>query len=223
MTKFKNILLGTLICAIGVILTLNILEITDIDIFFDGWWTLFIIIPCLFGLIDDKDKTGNLIGLLIGVGLLLACQDYISFGLIMKLAIPVILIIVGLSFIFKDVIYSKIRSKAKAMSNKDAKECCATFASQNINFDNEEFQGCNLNAVFGGIKCDLRNAKITENQVITASAIFGGIDILVPNNVKVKVMSTSIFGGVDNHIVNKDSEITIFINSTCVFGGIEIK
>ena len=223
MKKFNSIFWGLVIILAGVIFLGNNFELWNVDIFFDGWWTLFIIIPCLFGLIDDKDKTGNLIGLLIGVGLLLACQDYISFGLIMKLAIPVILIIVGLSFIFKDVIYSKIRSKAKAMSNKDAKECCATFASQNINFDNEEFQGCNLNAVFGGIKCDLRNAKITENQVITASAIFGGIDILVPNNVKVKVMSTSIFGGVDNHIVNKDSEITIFINSTCVFGGIEIK
>jgi len=42
---------------------LNALNITDINFFFTGWWTLFIIIPSLIGLFNDKDqdKTGNLI------------------------------------------------------------------------------------------------------------------------------------------------------------------
>ncbi len=29
---------------------------------FDGWWTLFIIVPCAIGLITDRDKTGSIIG-----------------------------------------------------------------------------------------------------------------------------------------------------------------
>ena len=37
----------------GVIFGLNALEITDINIFFDGWWTLFIIVPCFIGLFKD--------------------------------------------------------------------------------------------------------------------------------------------------------------------------
>ena len=69
--KVSNIIWGLLFIVIGTIFALNALEITDIDIFFDGWWTLFIIIPCAVGLITERDKTGNLIGLAIGVFLLL--------------------------------------------------------------------------------------------------------------------------------------------------------
>lgn len=51
-----------------------------------------------------NEKTGNLIGLLIGVALLLACQDILDFDLIWELAFPAILVEIGLLIIFKDVI-----------------------------------------------------------------------------------------------------------------------
>ncbi len=86
--------------------------------------------------------------------------------------------------------------------------------------------GTTLTAVFGGVKCDLRKAIINENQVINCSATFGGIDIYVPSNVKVKIKSSSIFGGVSDNRKEKeqkeDSKI-IYINTTCIFGGVEIK
>ena len=67
-------------------------------------------------------------------------------------------------------------------------------------FDKEEFKGKNLDAIFGGIDLDLRGAKITSDVVINASAVFGGIDIIVPENVKVKIKSNAIFGGVSARI-----------------------
>lgn len=57
MKKTSGILWGIALVAIGVILALNALGITDINIFFDGWWTLFFIIPSLIGLISERDKT----------------------------------------------------------------------------------------------------------------------------------------------------------------------
>ena len=55
--------------------------------------------------------------------------------------------------------------------------------------------------------------------------MFGGIDIYVPENVKVKVQATSVFGGVDKSKINDtdDAKHTVYINATCLFGGIEIK
>ena len=44
MRKLANTLWGIVLVVIGVILTLNALEITNINIFFEGWWTLLIII-----------------------------------------------------------------------------------------------------------------------------------------------------------------------------------
>lgn len=210
------------------ILGINALGIARIDIFFPGWWTLFIIVPCVISLFgNDSDKTGDLIGVVVGVCLLLACQGVVRFDILWRLLLPVILILIGLSIIFKDVLRGKITKEVKKLRGKSGmKEYWATFGGQNVNFAKEKFEGCRLEAVFGGIKCDLREAKIEEDVLIRASAIFGGVTIFVPEDVNVQVVATSMFGGTDNKRAKKvqdEDKKTIYIESTSVFGGVEIK
>ena len=226
MNNIKNILWGIILVIIGVIIGLNTIGITDIDIFFDGWWTLVIIVPCFIGLFTNKDKTGNIIGLLVGVILLLGMQNIIDFNLIWKLLLPSIIVIIGLSLIFKNTFNSKINNEIKKLNNKNTKdnEYCATFSGQRIDFPNEEFHWATLNSVFGSITCDLREAKIKEDVVINASSVFGGIDIIVPDDVNIKIKSNSIFGGVNNKKKNnEDKKYTIYVNASCLFGGVDIK
>ena len=226
MNNIKNILWGIILVIIGVIIGLNTMGITDIDIFFDGRWTLVIIVPCFIGLFTNKDKTGNIIGLLVGVILLLGMQNIIDFNLIWKLLLPSIIVIIGLSLIFKNTFNSKINNEIKKLNNKNTKdnEYCATFSGQRIDFPNEEFKGATLNSVFGSITCDLREAKIKEDVVINASSVFGGIDIIVPDDVNIKIKSNSIFGGVNNKKKNnEDKKYTIYVNASCLFGGVDIK
>lgn len=226
MNNIKNILWGIILVIIGVIIGLNTIGITDIDIFFDGWWTLVVIVPCFIGLFTNKDKTGNIIGLLVGVILLLGMQNIIDFNLIWKLLLPSIIVIIGLSLIFKNTFNSKINNEIKKLNNKNTKnnEYCATFSGQRIDFPNEEFKGATLNSVFGSITCDLREAKIKEDVVINASSVFGGIDIIVPDDVNIKIKSNSIFGGVNNKKKNnEDKKYTIYVNASCLFGGVDIK
>ena len=227
MKKFGNIIWGLVLIIVGLVIGGNALGITNIDLFFDGWWTLFIIVPCFTGLFKENEKTGNIIGLIIGVALLLACQNVIDFDVIAKLWFPVILVCIGASIIFKDTIGGKVNEQIKKLNeNKtNQNEYCATFSGQDLKFEGEKFAGADLTAVFGGIECDLRKAIIESDVVINTSSIFGGIDIFVPENVKVKVKSSSIFGGVSNkkkHLENADAN-TIYINSTCLFGGVDIK
>lgn len=219
----KNKLWGLFLIMLGLVFGLNALEITSIDIFFDGWWTLFIIVPSFIGIFNDDDKTGNIIGLLIGVALLLVSRDIISFEYIAKLIFPTILIIIGLSILFKDTISKKITNEIKKINkeSKNSDEYCSTFSEQKINID-DEFTGCDLTAVFGGLELDLTKAEIKKDVVINASSIFGGITIKVPNDVKVKVKSTSIFGGISNDCKNTDGVI-IYVNGFCLFGGVEVK
>lgn len=223
--KISNLLWGLVFIIVGVIFGLNALEITNINLFFNGWWTLFIIIPCFIGLFKDENKTGNVIGLLIGLSLLLASLNIINFEIIWKLLIPVILVIIGLSFIFKDLFNNKVKQEIKKIVKNDTEEYCATFASQQIDFSDEKFTGGTFSAVFGGIKCDLRNSIIKEDVLINCSAIFGGITIHVPDNVNIKINSTPIFGGVsdDRKKKCKDGKVTIYINATALFGGVKIK
>lgn len=226
MKSFGNVLWGIVFIVVGLIIGGNALGIININIFFDGWWTLFIIVPCFIGLFKEREKTGNIIGLLIGVVLLLCCQDLLNFDMIWKLALPTVLIIIGISFIFKDTFNSKISKEINKLNENRPKdsEYCATFSGQNVKFDGKKFNGTELTAVFGGVKCDLTKAIIENDVVINATSVFGGIDILVPENVKVKIKSSSIFGGVDEKRKSDTTDgHTIYVNATCIFGGVDIK
>lgn len=222
MKSFKNIIWGLILIAIGVIWGLNALEITKIDIFFDGWWTLFIIIPCFANLFKDTEKTPSIVGIVIGVLLLLASQNVFSFDMLFKIALPLMLVMIGFSFLFKDFFNKKFNESIKKLDN-NSKVCCATFSGQKLNITGE-FKGMDLEAIFGGIDCHLEKAKINDDVLIKASAIFGGIDIFVPEGYNVKVESTSIFGGVDNKKMTFDEKNkTIYIKAVCIFGGVDVK
>ena len=227
MKKTGKILWGVALIAIGGIFALNAFGITHIEIFFDGWWTLFIIVPCFIGIFSEREKTGNIIGLGIGVFLLLCCQNVLGFDMLWKLAIPAIIVIIGLKLILGAIFGDKATKMivASRQNGNDVKTGCATFSGHDMNFEGEKFDGAELNAVFGGVKCDLRHAIIEKDCAITASAIFGGIDIYLPDNVNVKISSNSIFGGVseEKHRPYVEGAVTVYINATCIFGGAEIK
>ncbi|MBQ9964840.1 MAG: hypothetical protein IJP14_06960 [Clostridia bacterium] len=228
MKKVSRIVWGVVLVAVGAVLALNALGIADIDLFFDGWWSLFLIIPCAVGLFTERDKTGNLIGLLIGVFLLLCAQDILSFSMLWKIVVPAVIILVGLKLIFGGMFGGKTATIIKQLQAENPTvqpNGFAAFSGQNMNFDGEVFTGAEINAIFGGVKCDVRGAILEKDCVINASAIFGGVDILVPDTVNVVVQSTSIFGGVSDkkRAPKREGIPTVYINATCLFGGVDIK
>lgn len=227
MKNFKNALLGIALIGLGVILGLNSLGYTNINLFFEGWWTLLIIVPCAIDLFRGNNATVNLTGISIGTVLLLICRDILDPKTVLQLIIPASLVIIGVRLIFKDAFGSKASKRIKEINEKIVPPTgsYATFSSQNINFNNQPFRGTELVAAFGGIDCDLVFAEITEDCVINAKATFGGIDITLPQNVNVVVKSTSVFGGVSRK--RKFETIkgapTVYVNAVCLFGGVDLK
>lgn len=57
------------------------------------------------------------------------------------------------------------------------------------------------------------------------SSILRGIDITLSETVNVKVNSNSFFGGIDckKHHNSKENVHTVYLNSTCIFGGVDVK
>ena len=218
MKKISTVIVGIVFIIVGVIVGLNSFGITNINIFFDGWWTLFIIIPAINGLVTDEEKTGSIIWLIIGIALLLGCQDLISFDILWKLTLPVILVFIGLSIMFNN-------NGKKSSKNTDDNEYCACFSGQTIKFDGKDFKGAEVNAIFGGITIDLTNAKVKDGAVIDATAVFGGVTILIPEDLKVEIKSTSVFGGVSDKTKNKEKKdkVTLHVNGCSIFGGVDIK
>lgn len=226
MKNINRIIWGSILIIVGVLFALNALEITDIDIFFDGWWTLLIIIPCGVGIFTDRAKFGNFIGLLSGVFLLLCCQNILDFGMIWKLAFPVLIVALGAKMLFGTFFGSKNTEMIRELRNGEEPEShMAAFSGQTLNFSGEVFEGMQLTAVFGGIKLDLTNAIMEKNCLVDATAIFGGITIYVPKHVNVQIRSNSLFGGVSEkgHQNSKDNTVTLYVDASCMFGGVEIK
>lgn len=218
MKKISTVIVGIVFIVVGVIVGLNSFGITNINIFFDGWWTLLIIIPAINGLVTDEEKTGSIIWLIIGITLLLGCQDLISFDILWKLTLPVILVFIGLSIMFNN-------NGKKISKNTDDNEYCACFSGQTIKFDGKDFKGAEVNVIFGGITIDLTNAKVKDGAVIDATAVFGGVTILIPEDLKVEIKSTSVFGGVSDKTKNKEKKdkVTLHVNGCSIFGGVDIK
>lgn len=56
----KKMIRPAVLVLLGIIFALKIFNVVDVDIFLDGWWTLFIIIPAFAGLLLEREKIGNL-------------------------------------------------------------------------------------------------------------------------------------------------------------------
>ena len=115
MKKFQNVLWGTVIIAIGIVIGLNSLGITNINIFFNGWWTLFIIVPSFIGLFKKDNRIWSLIWLIVGIILLLCAQNILSFAIIRKLILPCLLIAIGISIIFKDTLNKRVNENIRVI------------------------------------------------------------------------------------------------------------
>ncbi len=229
MNKVKPIIWGIAIIALGVIFGGNALGLFNLNVFFDGWWTLFIIVPSTISLITEKGRIASLGFLTTGIILLLAAQNVFSYDVAWKAILALFLILIGISIIFRSVFHNKndkeVAKKVENLKNDKTMDAqTAVFSGSDRIYNDEVFTGSNLTAVFGGVDLDLRKAKFEKDTVIKAFCAFGGIDIKVPEDVQIKIKSGIIFGGIsDDRKGDKNKgKYTIYLDAAGGFGGISI-
>ena len=230
MKKVGPVIWGLAIIALGVIFGGNALGWFNINLFFDGWWTLFIIVPSAISLITEKDKIASLAFIAVGVILLLAAQNVFSYEVAWKAILAVFLIMIGLVIIVKSLFRNKVEKevekKIKEMGDgKTMDSQMAVFSGSDRTYNDEVFSGSNLLAVFGGVDLDLRKAKFNKDTVIKAFCMFGGITIKVPEDVQVKIKSGFIFGGISDDRKGDTSKgkYTIYLDAAGGFGGVSVE
>ena len=103
--------------------------------------------------------------------------------------------------------------------------CSVSFGGDEYVYHGESFHGAHLMTKCGGIRMDLRNATITEDEEIDISTFMGGVELLVPTTVNIVVKSRSFIGGVGNHATHAadPKAPTIHIIASNFFGGVDIK
>jgi hypothetical protein len=100
-------------------------------------------------------------------------------------------------------------------------------------FSGSDFKGVwqaprNLTAlcVFGGSNIDFRKAVVPEEGVtISCLCLFGGVDIVVPPGMRVRVRGIGIFGGFDRtaNEVDDPRAPTIVVEGLALFGGVSVR
>jgi Cell wall-active antibiotics response 4TMS YvqF/Domain of unknown function (DUF5668) len=116
-----------------------------------------------------------------------------------------------------------------AANRADVLEEKNVFGGINRRIESQDFQGGHLSAIFGGIELDLRKANIKRDEiVIEADAVFGGIELTVPEHWRVSVQGAGIFGGYSDEthplpIAADEKRPHLIITGSAVFGGVSVK
>lgn len=231
--RIGNILWGLAFIVVGIGYGGNVLDLWDFELFFDGWWTLFIIVPSIIEIIKNGFKTVSVAALLIGCALLLTRQGIVDSELALGLVIPIVLVIIGIKMMLpkKEVpptsgaTYNDYKA-AQGMGGKNKHKYSATFADSRYAVDSSEvFDGCSVNVWFGAFELDLRAARITENIAIDVSSNFGGVTIRLPQNVRAEVQGSPFLGGVNNSFYSncEAGAPVVMVRAGVAFGNVDIK
>jgi hypothetical protein len=101
------------------------------------------------------------------------------------------------------------------------------FGGGERHINSPDFTRADVLAIFGGYKLDLRKATIKgASAVIDATALFGGIEIIVPEAWNVVVRGVGIFGGYgdESHLPNPSEQAPeLIVQGLAIFGGVAIK
>ncbi len=91
------------------------------------------------------------------------------------------------------------------------------------------FKGTEVAAIFGGYKLDLRDAVMaTDQAVVDVNAVFGGVEIRIPDTWTVDMRGIGVFGGFDDKTrpprVDPNGKLQkLVITGYAVFGGAKVE
>ncbi len=98
-----------------------------------------------------------------------------------------------------------------------------------VNINN--LRGGSISAIFGGVELDFRSADIEgEEATVFVEAMFGGVEIIVPDRWDVTFQIQSIFAGYTDERnpaapdpLNTTAKKNLILRGRAIFGGIVVK
>lgn len=180
-------LLAFLLIVIGAGYLLKNLEIIpEFTIFFDGFWTLFIIIPAVINIISGKSRRSGFIWLFIGLVLLSLCID--ALRVVRPLLIPVFLILIG--FMLFD---RKGTFKYRRIYNKLSESYVrypvyrAFFSRRSISSYDKSYIGAFASAFCSEMSLSFSESEFSHPSVLDITAVLSTVDITVPIGTDVRI------------------------------------
>lgn len=218
----KNVI-GALFILFGISYLLNAFDILDFSIgqFFNTWYPILIL---LFGinLLSNKKFVFGTIATLFGALLQLEQLNLIYID-VWELMVPFALVGIGVNMIVKKKKHS--RRLLNDFNVENNFEINNVFSSDERNVNSASLERGEVFSLFGGTTVDMSNSIISDNNLkLEMTAIFGSIDIRLPEDCRIELKGTPIFGNIDDRTrANPISTKKVILDCTCVFGGIDIR
>jgi predicted membrane protein len=146
---------------------------------------------------------------------------------------PIFLIGIGIMLIlsrFEAPEWKPFNSPVAGIGKNSLNEV-ALFGGVERRIHDNNFRGGSINAMFGSVEIDFRSAEIEgEEAILNAEAIFGGIELIVPERWKVVYEGQSILGGYSDETrppipdpFGDSKKKTLLLRGRAIFGGIVVK
>lgn len=220
-----RLILGLCLMVLGALWTVDNLDLMDADPIL-RWWA---VVPVAIGLMKltgigmEKQPAFGLFLTVVGGLFILGELDVVNVNL--GIIWPVLIIFVGARILMR-----AMGGQEAGGATADASDYVRSFAIMGgITRRNESqaFRGGELSAVMGGVQLDLDDAKPADGRaVIDVFAVWGGIEIRVPENWRVEVEATPLMGGVESNArlaPGVEPVGTLVVRGFVMMGGVEVK
>lgn len=222
-------LLGLATIALGVLLTLDNLGLLDFGAVLGHWPVLLLVL----GISRLRRSPGGG-GLLILVGALFLARRYLDVGLAELW--PVLLLFFGASLVWRSFGGGGRRRRRTTETEEtvgsDQVDLFIVLGSRRHQVTADDFRGGTLTALAGGCELDLREAHLADGGAkLEVLALWGGIQVRVPEDWNVSLQVTPVMGGADDSRPRNDLPLAdarsgdahLVVQGLVVMGGIEVR
>jgi predicted membrane protein len=201
---------------------LDQLDILEFGPLLATWWPMIII---LIGVIQLATQSvpvaAGILVIVLGAFFQIDRLDVIDINL-GQVFWPALLIVVG-----GYLLLTRTGRRSPMLDSEDALNSFVLFGGVDRKLESQSFQGGSAIAIFGGSEIDLRDARLhAEGAELDLAVAFGGMEVMVPEDWRIRMSGLPIFGGWSNKTRPRDDAAAEgpVLNVRCVaaFGGIEV-
>jgi len=238
-----GLVFGGFIVVMGLLLLLDNLGLVAVH---DIWryWPVLLIALGLSKLIASRTLSAGVCGGLLTLAGVILLLDNLNIAIYLfdhrvrlsfDLLWPVLLVGFGLNVVVRNLDRAyhvpgsvALPGSTESSSSEPQFSIVNIFSGSRRNMESPDFRGGEIVSVFGGVRLDLRRAKMTVPEaVIDINAVFGGVEIRVPEYWNVESRGAGVFGGFDDKTIHPRTDPSIktpqlIVTGAAVFGGVSI-
>ena len=217
-------LLGLMVIAVGVLFTLDNLDLLDARDYLQYWPVVLVALGGLKIWHARQDGHGWFAGMffvILGSWMLLARVVYIRVDA--RAVLPMFLVFLGGYLVWRGI---GGRRRPRVSDGHSHFSGLAIMGGVARRSSSQAFQGADLTAVMGGCEIDLRQASIAPGTeaVVDVFAFWGGIEIRVPEDWTVIVRAMPLMGGVEDKTRPPQAGgKRLVVSGMVIMGGVVIK